>query len=34
MNRVDQLRKIQQESLVVFTKNIDYGDAFVKIWCY
>jgi len=31
MNRVDQMKKIQSEALVLFTKkNIDYGDAFAK----
>lgn len=30
MNRLEQLRKIQQELLVVFTKNIYYEDAFAK----
>ena len=29
MNRVDQMMKIQQEALALFTKkNADYGDAF------
>ena len=29
MNRVEQMNKIQQEALELFTrKNIDYGDAF------
>jgi hypothetical protein len=31
MNRIEQLRKIQNEALELFTKkNIDYGDAFAK----
>jgi len=31
MNRVDQLKSIQQEALELFTrKNADYGDAFAK----
>ena len=31
MNRVEQLRKIQNDALELFTKkNIDYGDAFAK----
>jgi len=31
MNRVDQMKKIQNEGLELFTKkNIDYGDAFAK----
>ena len=31
MNRVEQLKKIQEEALVLFTKkNLDYGDAFAK----
>ena len=31
MNRVEQMKKIQNEALVLFTKtNIDYGDAFAK----
>ena len=31
MNRVEQMTKIQKESLELFTKkNIDYGDAFAK----
>lgn len=31
MNRVDQMKKIQNEALELFTKkNIDYGDAFAK----
>jgi len=31
MNRVDQMKKVQQEGLELFTKkNIDYGDAFAK----
>ena len=31
MNRVDQMKMIQQEALELFTKkNIDYGDAFAK----
>jgi hypothetical protein len=31
MNRVEQMKKIQQEALELFTKkNIDYGDAFAK----
>ncbi len=31
MNRVEQLKKIQNEALELFTKkNIDYGDAFSK----
>ena len=31
MNRVDQMKTIQQEALELFTKkNIDYGDAFAK----
>jgi hypothetical protein len=31
MNRVDQMKQIQQEALHLFTKkNIDYGDAFAK----
>lgn len=29
MNRIEQMKKIQQEALELFTKkNIDYGDAF------
>ena len=29
MNRVEQMKKIQEEALELFTKkNIDYGDAF------
>jgi hypothetical protein len=29
MNRVEQMKQIQQEALELFTrKNIDYGDAF------
>jgi hypothetical protein len=31
MNRVEQLKKIQQEGLELFVKkNTDYGDAFAK----
>jgi hypothetical protein len=31
MNRVEQMKAIQQEALELFTKkNIDYGDAFAK----
>jgi len=31
MSRVEQMKKIQQDSLELFTKkNIDYGDAFAK----
>jgi len=31
MNRVEQMKKIQNEALELFTKkNIDYGDAFSK----
>ena len=31
MNRVEQMKKIQNEALILFTKkNIDYGDAFAK----
>ena len=31
MNRVEQMKKIQGDALVLFTKkNIDYGDAFAK----
>lgn len=31
MNRVEQMKKIQQDALELFTKkNIDYGDAFAK----
>jgi hypothetical protein len=31
MNRVEQLKKIQNEALELFRKkNIDYGDAFAK----
>jgi len=31
MNRVDQLKAVQQNALELFTKkNIDYGDAFAK----
>ena len=31
MNRVDQLKAIQQEALELFAKkNADYGDAFAK----
>ena len=31
MNRVEKMKKIQNEALVLFTKkNIDYGDAFAK----
>ena len=31
MNRVDQMKKIQNEALELFTKkNIDYGDSFAK----
>jgi hypothetical protein len=31
MNRVEQMKKIQDEALELFTKkNIDYGDAFAK----
>jgi hypothetical protein len=31
MSRVEQMKKIQQEGLELFTKkNIDYGDAFAK----
>ena len=31
MNRVEQMKNIQNEALELFTKkNIDYGDAFAK----
>lgn len=31
VNRVDQMKKIQNDALELFTKkNIDYGDAFAK----
>jgi hypothetical protein len=31
MNRVEQMKQIQQTALELFTKkNIDYGDAFAK----
>jgi hypothetical protein len=31
MDRVEQLKKVQQEALALFTKkNADYGDAFAK----
>ena len=31
MNRVDQLKRVQEEGLELFTrKNADYGDAFSK----
>ena len=31
MNRVEQMKKIQNDALELFTKkNIDYGDAFAK----
>ena len=31
MNRVDQMKTIQNEALLLFTKkNIDYGDSFAK----
>ena len=31
MDRVEQMKQIQNEALVLFTKkNIDYGDAFAK----
>ena len=31
MNRVEQMKKIQETALGLFTrKNIDYGDAFAK----
>ena len=31
MNRVEQMKKIQNEALELFTKkNIDYGDSFAK----
>jgi len=31
MDRIKQMKKIQNEALVLFTKkNIDYGDAFAK----
>lgn len=31
MNRVEQMKKIQNEALELFTKkNTDYGDAFAK----
>ena len=31
MDRVEQMKKNQNEALVLFTKkNIDYGDAFAK----
>jgi hypothetical protein len=31
MNRVDQLKRVQEEGLELFTrKNADYGDAFAK----
>ena len=31
MNRIEQMKKIHEEALTLFTKkNIDYGDAFAK----
>ena len=31
MNRVEQMSRVQEEALALFTKkNIDYGDAFAK----
>ena len=31
MNRVEQMKKVQNDGLELFTKkNIDYGDAFAK----
>lgn len=31
MNRVEQMKQVQQDALELFTKkNIDYGDAFAK----
>ena len=31
MNRIDQMKTIQNEALLLFTKkNIDYGDSFAK----
>ena len=31
MNRIDQMKKVQQEGLELFMKkNADYGDAFAK----
>ena len=31
MNRVDQMKKVQEEGLELFTrKNADYGDAFAQ----
>ena len=31
MDRVEQMKRVQQEALELFTKkNIDYGDAFAK----
>ena len=31
MNRVEQMKRVQEEALALFTKkNIDYGDAFAK----
>ena len=31
MNRVEQMKKIQNEAIELFTKkNMDYGDAFAK----
>ena len=31
MDRVEQMKKVQQEGLALFTKkNADYGDAFAK----
>ena len=33
MNRVEQMKQVQQTALELFTKkNIDYGDAFAKYW--
>ncbi len=33
MNRVEQMKKIQNEALELFTKkNIDYVDAFANYW--
>lgn len=31
MNRIEQMKQVQQDALALFTKkNIDYGDAFAK----
>lgn len=31
MNRIEQMKKVQNDALQLFTKkNIDYGDAFAK----